>query len=72
MKYHKVSGGFPRYRLHLVSLDDARIAASWEFNADLSGLAAVLRSVDLATNDAQVARAIGLRKKRIKHLDGGA
>lgn len=36
----------------------------WEFNLDASGLAALIRSVDTATNEGKMASAIGLKRKR--------
>ncbi len=38
-----------------------------EFQADPSGLAALIRSVDVATNDDRLPRAIGLRAKKKKN-----
>lgn len=38
----------------------------WEFTLDASGLAALIRSVDLATNEGKMAMSIGLKRKRTK------
>ncbi len=36
----------------------------WHLNLDATGLAALIRSVDTATNEGKMASAIGLKRKR--------
>lgn len=38
----------------------------WEFGLDATGIAALIRSVDLATNEGKMASSIGLKRKRTK------
>lgn len=42
------------------------VIASWFAHASPSGLAGLIRAIDLATNEAKVARALGLGRKRPK------
>ena len=44
--------------------DDEHKAFSWSFSLDATGLAALIRSVETATNEGKMARSIGLRRKR--------
>lgn len=43
--------------------DDLKVF-SWTFTLDATGLAALIRTVETATNEGKMARSIGLRRKR--------
>ncbi len=69
MKFHKV-GTLERYDLTVTRADGSEsdhTVFRWEFNLDATGLAALIRSVDLATNESKMARSIGLKRKRTTH-----
>ena len=56
-----------KYRVDVVRDHDEEVVDSHIFHVDSSGLAGLIRSIDLATNEGKIARAIGLRaKKRTK------
>ncbi len=66
MQYSKAAGA-GWYNL-IIQRDDTEASEIYKFMLylDASGLAALIRSVDLATNEGQMARAIGLPRSRRK------
>lgn len=74
MKYRK-SDTQSRYVIQIRehsygSLEPKEFVLSTTVWTDWSGLAGLIRSVDLATNEAKVARALGLPRKRPKKKEG--
>ncbi len=67
MKYHKTSVARP----YNISIRHAggNVVMSWDMNLCCSGLAAAIRSVDTATDESSMRKAIGLKpikKKKTK------
>lgn len=52
------------YDLTIDKQDCENEVYQWRLCLDASGLAALIRSVDLATNEGKMARVIGLRRKK--------
>lgn len=69
MQYEKAHSSSGKYRLRIEHTGSDRIVYEWGLWLDATGLAAILRSVDLATNEGQAARSIGLRRKKPKRLN---
>lgn len=68
MQYRKYCSPAEQYELQLRRSANDRVIHEWVLRLDATGLAALLRSVDLATNEGQAARSIGLRRKKPKRL----
>ncbi len=66
MHCRKFGASTIKYRLDLIRESDESVVVTHEFRADSTGLAGLIRSIDLATNEGKVARAIGLRTKKRK------
>ncbi len=66
MKYQRFRSSERSFKLQIVR--DGVVYAEWEIYVDNSGLAALLRTVDKATTEAQAVRSIGLRRQRRKHV----
>ena len=66
MVYHK-RGTCQAYELTITrgsGAESDHTVFEWIFRLDASGLAALIRSVDTATNEGKMASAIGLKRKR--------
>ena len=66
MAYHKPKTNPRHYIVEVRTRESSNIVLSFDVWADYTGLAGLLRSVDLATNEGRVAHAVGLRRKRSK------
>ncbi|KKM88723.1 hypothetical protein LCGC14_1255790 [marine sediment metagenome] len=64
MHCRKLGQSLIKYRLDLTREPDESVVVTQLFYADPSGLAGLIRSLDQATNEGKVARAIGLRTKK--------
>ncbi len=74
MNYTKWSVGSDHYQLSITRVRGGGLTEEnvfcWGLNLDASGVAALIRSVDLATTEFNMARSIGLRRKRPKIQKG--
>ncbi|MCH8852469.1 MAG: hypothetical protein IID41_07400 [Planctomycetes bacterium] len=64
MDFNKECGVGRTYELTITRPGNEDSVYAWRFCLDATGLAALIRSIDVATNEGKMARSIGLRRKR--------